>query len=224
MPHAPLPDIRFQDLATALLARVETLLPSWLPGGRWVGHEWVCASLSGGSGRSCSVNRNNGHWADFAGDDKGGDLISLYAAIHGLDMGHAALQLARQEGLEHVAGIVTGAGASAPPPPPRRTPPRPACIARPRSPPRKLAQPCAKWPPVPKCSRSKFLFPCAQRRFQTSGVTNESQQATRPAAASGRCKHSRRRRWMWERTRRYTNICGRSRDRPRRRGWQPARA
>lgn len=127
--HQPLPDIRFKDLAAALLARVETLLPSWLPGGHWAGPEWVCASLAGGAGRSCSVNRNDGKWADFAGDAKGGDLISLYAAIHGLDMGQAALQLARQEGLEHVAGIVTGAPADTAPrrpaPPPAPAPERP---------------------------------------------------------------------------------------------------
>ncbi len=52
---APLPPIRFRELAEALLARAETLVPAWLPGGRREGHEYKCGSLRGGDGRSCSV-------------------------------------------------------------------------------------------------------------------------------------------------------------------------
>lgn len=100
----------------------ETLVPMWLPGGQRRGHEWVCGSLRGGPGASCSVNLVNGKWADFAGEDgdKGGDLLSLYAAIHGLDQGKAAVQVARDLGLEDVAGVQRDPGhqAKAPPPPP----------------------------------------------------------------------------------------------------------
>jgi hypothetical protein len=48
--------IDFAALEAALLDRAETLVPQWLPGGKRVGPEWVCADLSGGAGRSCSIN------------------------------------------------------------------------------------------------------------------------------------------------------------------------
>ena len=86
--------IDFADLNEALLDRAHILVPQWLPGGREVNGEWVCADLNGGEGRSCSVNLKNGRWADFSGDDdKGGDLVSLYAAIHNLSQIQAARQL-----------------------------------------------------------------------------------------------------------------------------------
>lgn len=85
--------IDFADLAAGLLSRAETLLPQWLPGGKRVGHEYVCHSLSGGEGGRVSVNLTKGCWADFAGDEAGGDLISLYAAIRGLKQSHAAREL-----------------------------------------------------------------------------------------------------------------------------------
>lgn len=100
-----LPPIRFRELAEALLARAEQLVPAWLPGGTKRGHEYACGSVDGGEGTSCSVNLVTGAWADFATGEQGGDLVSLYAAAHGLDMGKAALQVARDEGLEDVAGV-----------------------------------------------------------------------------------------------------------------------
>jgi putative DNA primase/helicase len=127
MSDRSLPPIKFRELAEALLARVETLVPMWLPGGRRNGHEWVSSSLSGGSGSSCSVNLTTGQWADFAGDEKGGDLVSLYAAINGLEMGKAALMVARDEGLEDVAGVqrdVAHQRVERPVPPPAAAKPR----------------------------------------------------------------------------------------------------
>jgi putative DNA primase/helicase len=87
--------IDFVALADALLRRAETLVPQWLPGGVQRGNEWVCADLSGGAGDSCSVNLATGRWADFGGNDadKGGDLISLYAAVYGMDNAAAAREL-----------------------------------------------------------------------------------------------------------------------------------
>lgn len=122
--RAPLPPLKFRELADALLANVDNLLPQWLPGGCKRGHEWVCGSLAGGKGTSCSVNMVTGSWADFSGDEKGGDLVSLYAAIHGLSMAKAAVEVAREEGLEDVAGVLTTAsGAPVQPRPPRPAPP-----------------------------------------------------------------------------------------------------
>lgn len=128
----PLPPIRFEDLARALLDRAHTLVPAWLPGGQRRGREWVCGSLSGGAGDSCQVNMDTGRWADFATDDRGGDLISLYGAIHGLRPGQAAVQVARDEGLEEVAGVLAQHGGGlAPSREPRAAPPEPAAPRNP---------------------------------------------------------------------------------------------
>lgn len=86
----------FKGLAEALLARSRELIPAWLPGGKFNGREYYCGSTRGGPGDSCRVNVKSGKWADFASDDKGGDLISLYASIHGITQGDAAKQLADQ--------------------------------------------------------------------------------------------------------------------------------
>ena len=130
--QAPLPPINFSALADALLLRADSLVTDWLPGGTRRGHEYVCGSLSGGAGSSTSVNMTNGRWADFAADEKGNDLISLYAAINDLSMGHAAVAIARLEGLEDVAGVQHAAPGAAPPPAPKPRPPAaPAAVPRP---------------------------------------------------------------------------------------------
>jgi putative DNA primase/helicase len=127
-----LPPINFTALNQALLDRIDTLVPMWLPGGVQRGHEYICGSLSGGAGNSCAVNVGDsekaGRWADFASDEKGNDLISLYAAIHGLTMGKAALQVARENGFEDVAGVRPAhpGSAAVPVPKPVRPDPKPA--------------------------------------------------------------------------------------------------
>jgi putative DNA primase/helicase len=86
--------IDFRGLAEALLARARELVPEWLPGGKTQGAEYVCSDLRGGSGESFSVNLNTGKWKDFAtAGVKGGDLISLYAAINNLNQRDAAIAL-----------------------------------------------------------------------------------------------------------------------------------
>lgn len=86
-------EIDFHGLAQALLHRVRELLPEWLPGGKVVSNEYTCANLQGGAGNSLKVNVVSGKWADFAQDIKGGDLISLYAAIHRISQVEAARAL-----------------------------------------------------------------------------------------------------------------------------------
>ena len=121
----PLPPIRFEALASALLGMAESLVQQWLPGGVVRGHEYQCGSVQGGAGDSCSVNLNSGKWADFASGEKGGDLIGLYMACFALpSMGHAAVQLARELGLEDVAGVQPAReGVDAPKRVPRPAPP-----------------------------------------------------------------------------------------------------
>lgn len=112
--------VDFGELNAALLDRADTLVPQWLPDGKRVAGEWVCADLSGGDGRSCSVNLKSGKWADFSSDERGNDLVSLYAAIEGLSQIDAARQLLRMLGWEkpRAAPVRTSApraAASAPP-------------------------------------------------------------------------------------------------------------
>lgn len=92
--------IDFGRINAVALSHLGELLPQWLPGGRVEADEYVCASLAGGQGRSCSVNMTTGLWGDFATDAKGGDAVSLLAAIKGVKQGEAAQELARDFGID----------------------------------------------------------------------------------------------------------------------------
>lgn len=116
------PRVDFKAVAEALLQRAEALVQQWLRGGRRRGHEWVCGDLAGAEGSSCSVNLTTGAWADFAAGDRGGDLLSLYAAIHGMTQLEAARELQVQLGLAQAAGAAPPATKPSAPPqkPPRQ--------------------------------------------------------------------------------------------------------
>lgn len=86
----------FSGLNQRLLGDIRSLLSSWLPGGKLVGQEYCCGDLRGTKGDSLKVNIESGKWADFATGDKGGDLISLYAAINGIDQKQAYENLSGQ--------------------------------------------------------------------------------------------------------------------------------
>lgn len=86
----------FARVNAGLLAQAETLVPAWLPGGKRRGAEWICADLTGGPGESCSINLTSGVGKDFAGGKGFGDLIALYAAIHGLSQLEAAQELSER--------------------------------------------------------------------------------------------------------------------------------
>ena len=112
--------IDFVSLKAALLDRAETLVPQWLPGGKKVGKNWMCAGFSGGEGRSLGVHLENGRWGEFADGEAGGDLISLYAAIHGLaSQIEAAREIMRNLGWERSSSVQAPAqrdGGRRPPP------------------------------------------------------------------------------------------------------------
>lgn len=86
-------DIDFQRIARNL--DPETLVPQWLPGGRRAGSEYVVRNprRADENPGSFSINMRTGAWADFAADVYGGDLISLYAYLHGCNNAEAARQL-----------------------------------------------------------------------------------------------------------------------------------
>ena len=81
--------MNFREANKRLLERGLEFCEEHLPGGEVSGDEYVCSDLNGGRGRSCSVNLKTGRWADFSQDEKGGDLVSLFAATHGLSQYNA---------------------------------------------------------------------------------------------------------------------------------------
>lgn len=107
----------FPALNARLLSQCPDLLSLWLPGGRKSGHEYVCANLAGGRGESMSVNIQTGAWADFASDAKGGDLISLYAAINGLTQSAAFKELGGSPAALAPAPVTPPRTVLGPPPP-----------------------------------------------------------------------------------------------------------
>jgi hypothetical protein len=93
--HAP----DFPALARAALPHLPELCRRWLPGGKEIRREWVCGSLAGEAGASCKINLRTGEWADFATGAKGGDAVSLAAAVHRLTQAEAAERLAQMLGM-----------------------------------------------------------------------------------------------------------------------------
>jgi putative DNA primase/helicase len=96
--------IEFEALADGLLNDAESLLDQWFPAGKLRGHEFTVGSLKGEPGGSLSINVNTGKWADFQSGEKGGDLISLYAAIHGMKQIDAARELAGRVAMRPAEG------------------------------------------------------------------------------------------------------------------------
>ena len=131
--RTPLPPINFTALADALLTRIDTLVPMWLPGGTVKNQEYFVHSVFRSEKTpSLSVKmsgKNAGCWRDHGGDDVGGDLISLYAAIHGMTMGAAAVELAREHGVEDIAGVTHARDGADQAPRPVRPAPTPAAAA-----------------------------------------------------------------------------------------------
>lgn len=92
--------IDFAAINAAALPHLEALCRRWLPGGRRISAEWTCGSLRGEPGASCRVNLRTGRWADFASGERGGDVVSLAAAVARIGQAEAARNLARMLGME----------------------------------------------------------------------------------------------------------------------------
>lgn len=89
----------WEGVGRAALSACPGLLHRWFPAGRVNGREFVVGNLRGEKGDSLSINIDTGRWADFAGDARGGDLISLYAAMHRLGQGEAIRAIAEDMAL-----------------------------------------------------------------------------------------------------------------------------
>lgn len=104
-PEAPLD---FDLIKSIALCSTEMILHRWLPGGKVVRGEYLCGSIRGGSGESCSTNVRDCVGGDFASTERWGDPIDLVATVEGISQGEAARKL------EEFLGIT--AGTPAPPP------------------------------------------------------------------------------------------------------------
>lgn len=92
--------MNFRNLAESLLPHAEKLCRHWLPAGRKMRHEWCVGDVKGNPGSSCRINLRTGRWADFATTDRGGDLISLCAAVFSINQLQAARKLSAMLGVE----------------------------------------------------------------------------------------------------------------------------
>ena len=92
----------FKQINAAALSSINAVLNRWLPGGKMHGHEYQAINPTRTDSKlgSFSINTNTGAWADFACDDKGGDLVALVAYLDGVKQGEAAKRLAEFLGLQ----------------------------------------------------------------------------------------------------------------------------
>ncbi len=93
----------FTRVARLALDSIDALLGKWFPAGIVSGAEFCVGSASGEAGQSLRIRLTGekaGVWSDFSADgEAGGDLISLYAHIHGLTNGQACKALAEELGV-----------------------------------------------------------------------------------------------------------------------------
>jgi len=154
----------FDRVGAAALAQGARLCAEWL-GGKQEGHEWVGArKAQGGRGDSWKVNLTTGVWSHFGGDEKGGDLISLYAALRGLSQGAALEAVAAQLGmLNGAAGAPQAAVRPALPTAAHSAPPKPTDDA-----PALPIPPDAGLPPPHKkhgAAQAEYAYPDADGRL-----------------------------------------------------------
>lgn len=96
----PPPD--FAAINRTATARAEDVARRLLPGGVRRGKYWVAADLSGAAGKSLRVNLEGdkaGAWFDNATGERGGDFVSLAAAVARIPQREAACLLGRMLGV-----------------------------------------------------------------------------------------------------------------------------
>jgi uncharacterized protein (DUF927 family) len=100
----------FKAVAAAALSSAERVVMRWLPHGKREGREWKATNPTRSDARagSFSVNLESGKWADFASDQRGGDLVALVKMLDGCGMGEACDRLAEFLGLSPVGSASAG--------------------------------------------------------------------------------------------------------------------
>ena len=88
--------IDFETIRIATLRNALDICQLTIPGGRVVGVEYVVKNPKrmDRSAGSFKINLRTGQWADFATNERGGDLISLVAWRYDLSQSEAARSLA----------------------------------------------------------------------------------------------------------------------------------
>lgn len=93
----------FKAIADEALKSALSLVERWLPGGKVkTNNEYFVRNplRADSKANSFAVNLTKGKWGDFATGDEGGDLISLYAYLEGIDQKEAAIDVADQIGFK----------------------------------------------------------------------------------------------------------------------------
>ena len=82
--HQSTGKVNFTSIAYSALRSADQIVRDLLPDGRREGHEWVARNPLRSDKRAGSfrINLTTGKWADFATDDRGGDLVSLAAYLN----------------------------------------------------------------------------------------------------------------------------------------------
>lgn len=91
----------YDAIKTAALRACPGILFDWLPGGSLHGAEYdvLNPTRDDRATGNFRINMTTGKWADFAIGKAGGDLISLWAYLHGGSQSEAAADIERQLGL-----------------------------------------------------------------------------------------------------------------------------
>jgi len=92
--------INFTQVKNFLKGHEEAILKHLLPTGKIAGSEYIALNPTRNDKNlgSFRINTRTGRWADFATGDKGGDIISLYAYVKGINQRTAAKELLRLVG------------------------------------------------------------------------------------------------------------------------------
>lgn len=80
------------QLSERLNQHAESVCHELIPHGKRKGTEWTAGDLYGKTGESLKIHLagdKTGVWADFATDQRGGDLLDLWCAARNLDLGQA---------------------------------------------------------------------------------------------------------------------------------------
>jgi len=90
----------YAGLNRYLCSRSREILPRWFRNGKISGNEFKVGNLAGDTGDSLSINLNTGVWSDFATDEKGGDLVSLFASKLKISQSDAFKRLVEEFGFQ----------------------------------------------------------------------------------------------------------------------------
>ena len=87
--------INFEEVKALMRGSEGAILYRLLPHGKKRGHEYVALNPRRNDSKlgSFSINLHSYKWSDFATGDRGGDLISLWAYVRGINNLEAAKEI-----------------------------------------------------------------------------------------------------------------------------------